>query len=126
MADTIPSEVPVTIGDGDDAETFYFKIPTPRDTAKLGTRAQAMRRADDPNSLGSEFGLDFASIDLYRGMALLELLLVSSTAEWVYSKDKQDNPVVDSNKFPPEATYKIQRIYQGFIKALEEFRIIRD
>jgi len=123
MSDTIPSEIPVTIGEGEEAETFTFRVPSPRDSAKLGTRALAMRRADDPTSLGSEFGLDYMTIDLYRGMALLELLLTTATVEWPYSKDTKGQPVVDSSKFPPDSTTKIQRIYQGFQKALEDFRI---
>jgi hypothetical protein len=126
MQDTIPSEIPVTIGEGDSAEVFNFRIPSPRDYARLGTRALAMRRADDPGAMGMEFGLDFGTIDLYRGMALLETLLTSATVTWPYTKDQKGDPVVDSNKFPPEATSKVARIYQGFLKALEDFRIFGD
>lgn len=116
---TIPSEIEVKVGD----ETFYFRVPSPRDVARLGTRAQALRRADEPGTNGSEIGLDGLSADLYRGFALFETLLIRADTDgnWPFSKDDEGKPYVDSTKFPTFSTLVVPEVYQGFSTALDKF-----
>jgi hypothetical protein len=120
MSDDI---ITVTIGEGDDQQVFNFKTPSPRDMARMGARAKAMRLRDDPTASGEEFGLDPLTQDLYRGCALLETLLKTASCpdNWVYSADASNSPVVDSEKFPPKYSLLIQEVYRGFIAALSTF-----
>jgi hypothetical protein len=115
--------IPVTIGEGEEQQIFNFKVPSPRDLARMGARAKAMRLRDDPSSNGEEFGLDPLTQDLYRGCALLETLLKKASCKdnWVYSADANGAPMVDSEKFPPQYTLLIREVYQGFIAALSTF-----
>jgi hypothetical protein len=115
--------IPVTIGEGEEQQIFNFKTPSPREMAKLGARAKAMRLRDDPNNNGDEWGLDPLSQDLYRGCALLETLLLTADCKdnWVYSTGPGGKPVVDSEKFPTNCTLAVQEVYRGFIASLGNF-----
>jgi hypothetical protein len=119
-----PNEITIHIREGQpDQETFVFKVPNPREFAKLGTRAQALRRLDEPAMAGEEYGLDPLTADLYRGFALFETLLVSADAKdnWPFSENADKKPYVDSSKFPFVATLVVREVYQGFIRSLESF-----
>ncbi len=116
-ADTplLPSEIEVKSGD----ETFYFKVPSPRDLARMGSRSTALAAADEP-FMGRP-ALDPFTQNLYRGFALFETLLVRADATWPYTQGPDGKPYVDSSKFPTESTYTVTEVYQGFSEALEKF-----
>ena len=105
------------------SEKFIFKLPSPRDVAKMGNRATAMRREDSPDFGGSEWGLDSLSSDLYRGMALFDILLVSANTKnsWHLSKTDKGAFVIDSSKFPPFATVTVVEAYRSFTEKHERF-----
>ena len=106
-------------------QTFTFKLPNPRDVAKMGTRALALRREDGGFGTGGiEFGLDPDTMDLYRGFALLETLLIRADAKdnWPYSQGPKGEPVVDSSKFPPSVDpFMIAGIYRAWEVAHGKF-----
>jgi hypothetical protein len=118
MADLTQETFEVKVDD----QTFVFRIPSPRDMARMGSRALLLRRQDSPDTMGSEWGLDGFSSDLYRGMALMETLLLRADAKdnWPYT-EKDGKPVVDSSKFPPSSTLLIPLIYRGFDEQLTRF-----
>lgn len=120
MADITQDSLTVVV----EGQTFVFRIPSPRDMAKMGSRALSLRRQDAPDTGGFEFGLDPFTQDLYRGFALMETLLLQADAKdnWPYSTGpEKDKPVVDCTKFPAFVTDWIPRIYQGFDEALRRF-----
>jgi hypothetical protein len=104
------------------SETFIFRIPSVREYAKVGARAHELRRADSPTTNGSEWGLDPMSIDLYRGMALFEVLLEKADAKdnWPFT-EIGGKPGVDSSKFPARATPIVIDVSRGFDEAFRKF-----
>lgn len=118
--DLAKTTIDVTCGNGD---VFTFKIPGPRDYARVGSRAHELRRQDSPSTGGAEYGLDPFSQDLYRGFALLEILLVKADAKdnWPYTNDANGKPVIDCAKFPPKAIQIIPEVTRGFETALLTF-----
>jgi len=115
--------ITVTVGEDEAKQEFNFKVPSPRDLARLGMRAKALRAKDDPESGGEEYGLDPLTSDLYRGCALLETLLKTANCKdnWVYSTGPDGKPVVDSEKFPAEQIANVQEVYRRFIAAVNTF-----
>lgn len=113
----------VHTGEDPNKELFVFRIPTVREYAKIGARAHELRRTDSPSTGGSEFGMDFFTIDLYRGMALFETLLSRADAKdnWPFTTDATGKPVVDSTTFPPRATRTIGEAYRGFEEQYNAF-----
>ncbi len=106
--------------------TYVFKVPSPLTWAAVGVRARDLRRSEGlPTSSygdpGDEDGLDIETILLFRGMALLERLLIRTDATWVGSSDAKGMPVVDSKKFPSSAIPTIVEIAQRFNESLREF-----
>ena len=118
MSDLTKTTVDVVVND----ETFVFRIPSVREFAKVGARAHELRRADSPSTNGSEWGLDPTSIDLYRGMALFEVLLEKADAKdnWPFS-ESNGKLVVDSSKFPPRVTFAVIQANRGFDEAYSRF-----
>jgi hypothetical protein len=112
----------ITSGEDSGKETFVFRIPSVREYAKVGARAHAMRAADSPTTNGSEWGLDPASVDLYRGMALFDVLLERADAvdNWPFT-EVGGKPVVDSSKFPPRSTPTVINVARGFDEAYRRF-----
>lgn len=112
MADLTKETIDVEVG----AEKFVFRIPTPREHARVSARAHEMRQQDAPRTGGSGYGLDPFAQDLYRGMALMEVLLKQADAKdnWPFQNDANGKPVVNSDKFPPQAIPVIPAIAEGF------------
>ena len=122
MVDLTQTTLEVTSGEDPNKETFVFRVPSVREYAKVGARAHELRRADSPSTNGSEWGLDPTSIDLYRGMAVLEILLVKADAKdnWPFT-EVGGKPVVLSDKFPPFATPAVMDVNRGFDEAYRRF-----
>lgn len=119
MADVLSETLTVMVGD----DEFTFKIPTPREQNRVKVRAAALRRQDDPTSMGWEEGLDWLTVDSYRGMATMEVLLKKSSTTWAFSPGENGTMVCDSSKFPIScSTEFFQEVWQGFNKSLETFR----
>jgi hypothetical protein len=116
----------VEIGEGDDLEVFHFKMPSPRDLMKINTRAETLRRRDDPESQPSE---DFFTRYMYLGCALLEMLPFQADTQddwpWSPSPTEKGKLVVDSSKFPPGTEFRIVEVYRGFNDALATFHANR-
>ena len=68
---------------------FIFRVPTPLDKARLGTREASIRRIIDPTSSGWADGLDEGTFYLIRGMAVLEQFLEKSDAKWAFSESSR-------------------------------------
>lgn len=104
-------------------ETFVFRIPSPRDYARMGSRALVLRREDAPETTGSEWGMDGITADLYRGFALMETLLTraDTTDNWPYTESKDGKPVVNCNNFPAKKMDTIISIWRGFDAQLARF-----
>jgi hypothetical protein len=113
----------ITVAHTPSGEIFVFRVPSPRDYARMGAHAGVLRRRDVPESGGAEFGLDPLSQDLYRGFALFECLLekADTSNNWPYTKDEKGNLTVDSSKFPPETLLTVPEVFQEFNKLLDEF-----
>ena len=124
MADNNPMQdrVVVKIGEGESLEEFSFKLPSPRDLAKINVKADSLRRRDDPESLPPE---DYWTQYLYRGFALLETLdfTLDCKDNWPFSEDPKDKSkvIIDSSKFPPGSETKIVAIWGLFQEELTRF-----
>lgn len=122
MADAMQETLIVEIGEGDDKEVFHFKMPSPRDLAKINTRAETLRRRDDPESQPSE---DYFTQFLYRGCALLEVLSFKADTKdnwpWSQNPSEPSKLIVDSAKFPPGTEFKVVEIWRSFNDALSRF-----
>lgn len=105
-----------------DEETFVFRIPSVREFARVGTRSHALRAADSPTTNGSEWGLDPMTADLYRGMALFEVLLERADCKdnWPFT-EVDGKPRVDSSKFPPQVTFTVIDVQRRFDEAYRKF-----
>jgi len=119
-APLIKDTIDVTCDNGD---VFYFRVPSPREYARMLSRAYEMRRQDSPNTGGSDYGLDFFAQDLYKGFALFETLLTKADAKdnWPYSENAAGKPVVDSTKFPPVSIQLVPEAYRKFEEAFATF-----
>ena len=114
--DTQTAPVPVTEDNIEvvvGGDHFYFRVPSPRDYARLGMRAAALRRQDS-SGFGDDLGLDDFTASLYRSFAILETLLVKADVAWPYTETKTGVPVVDHTKFPPSKTPQLVEIARGF------------
>ena len=120
----MPAELTQTTFDipTSNGERFICRIPSVREYARVGARAHSMRIADSPATNGSEWGLDPLSSDLYRGMAIMEVLLSKADAKdnWPFT-ERENKPVVDSTKFPPFATLTVVEVGRGFDEAYRRF-----
>lgn len=103
---------------------FIFKIPTIRQISRIAQKAKAMRIKDSDGGDGSESGLSFYEIIMYRAMANFEELLVSSDDSRFFSEDPvSKKPVVVSDKWPLSITEDyILEVYDGLLAAINSFR----
>lgn len=102
---------------------FVFNIPTVRQTAKIAQRAKTMRIKDGGGD-GSESGLSFYEIALYRAMAHIEELLTMSDDPNFFSEDPiTKGPIVNSENWPLSITEDyILEVYDSLLAAVESFR----
>lgn len=119
MAELTQETIDVLIG----TETFIFKIPTPREHARVSSRAAMLRATDTPGAFVSEWSLDPDTAGSYRAMAIMEILLQKADTEdnWCYSNNDEGKPVVDSNKFPAKTIRTLPLIARGFEEGLQKF-----
>ena len=123
MADILTDTLTIKVNN----DEFVFKIPSPREQNKVKLRAAALRRQDDPTSYGFEEGLDWISINSYRGMALMEMLLQKSSATWAFTPGDNGVMVCDSAKFPNTIGYEtFAEVWATFSKSLDDFRGVGD
>ena len=102
-------------------EHFTFRIPSPFDQIALGVRERDIVRRTDPEGIAEVSGLDAQTQWLLRCLATFELLLVSTSAAWPYSKGPDGKPVVNSQAFPPQSIAVVMEVTQGFQTALDSF-----
>lgn len=125
MADVITQTLTVTIGEGETAEEFVFRVPTPLDRVRMGVREAGIRRTFDPSGQGWAAGLDDEVFFLVKGMAILEVLLERSNVQWPFSEVKPERGEpdlrVDITKFPAGKDSVIVEVGRRFQEALERF-----
>lgn len=114
--------IPEKPRDGEQQETFQFRIPTFHDEIKIGVGIKDLRRKLEPNWDGFEQGLDGSTMYLLRAAATFETLLEKSSAKWPFTANDTGNVLVDSAKFPPDRVMTVQLAYQGYVAALDRFR----
>ena len=107
---------------------FIFRVPTPLDKARLGTREASIRRIIDPTSSGWADGLDEGTFYLIRGMAVLEQFLEKSDAKWAFSESSRtpNGPAevrVDITRFPAGTEEVITEVGREFQAALDRFHV---
>ena len=104
MTDILENTIKITA----EGEEFVFRVPSPKDYARIGIVAGAMRRNYDPQFIGSEYSVDQFTSELIRAMAIMVVCLEKSTAKWAFTpekgKDGKESLVVDPDSFPPQAT----------------------
>lgn len=129
MSDQILKQtLSLTIGEGETAEEFTLRVPSPMDRARIGVREAAIRRQLDP--MGSFVGVmvDDETFFLIRGMAILEVLLDKASVAWPYTEVKNDRGAtvqVDINQFPPGKEDVIAEIGRRFADELDRFHRAR-
>jgi len=93
----------IVVTEHETGDEFEFRIPSIQDEVTIGLCMRRLRRKADPLDDGAG-ALDVDTMTWLRSMALFESLLVSSSADWPYSKNDSGKRVVDTSKFPPEKT----------------------
>lgn len=125
MSDVLKQTITVTVGEGEGAESFVFRVPTPLDRVRMGVREAGIRRMFDPTGQGWANGLDDETFFIIRGMSVLETLLDQSSATWPFTEikpDKGDPELrVDIAKFPPGKEQTIGEVGRQFQDALDRF-----
>lgn len=115
--------VKLTVGEGDSAEEFVLRVPSPLERARIGVREAAIRRSIDP--MADSMSLDAEIFFLIKGMAILEALLDKANVTWPFSETKNDKgePTlsVDITKFPPGKEHVIEGVGLQFEEALDRF-----
>lgn len=106
-----------------ESHTYIFKIPTIRDSTRMGVRERDLRMADSGSGNGSEVGIDIVTELLYRSLALFEVLLIKSSDARMYTESPEGKIIVDSSKFGPSIDpLLLIGVQQGFEQALTSFR----
>lgn len=103
---------------------FVFRVPTPLDKVRQGSREAAIRRFVDPAGGGWPDGLDPETFYMIRGMTVLELFLEKTDARWVYSESKDGAKgavIVDITALPPGKEDVIAEVGRGFQAGLDKF-----
>ena len=122
MSDVVKPTFTVKAGEFE----FVFRVPTPLDKARQGSREAAIRRTIDPTGVGWADGLDVPTFYLIRGMAVMELFLEKSDAKWAFSETPatKKGPAevrVEITKFPPGTENIIQEVGENFQAGLDTF-----
>jgi len=121
MADILTNTIKVTV----EKEDFEFRVPSPKDYARMGVVAGAIRRSYDPQGVGSEYSVDDFTATVVRAMAIMAVCLEKSTAKWAFSEVKDRNGdvkvIVDPEAFPPQATKIIVQIPFKFDEEVSRF-----
>lgn len=113
-----------TIKTAEPKHEFIFRVPTPLDKARQGSREAAIRRLIDPTGAGWADGLDIETFYLIRGMAALELFLDKTDAKWVYTETQVKGEAkvhVDITQFPPGTEDLITEVGRNFQIGLDKF-----
>ena len=105
-----------------EGQTYVFRIPSPYDHIGIGARQREILRRIEPSSGGDMTGLDAYTYNLLKALATFEKLLSKgTTATWVWTADAKGLPVVDSEKFPPQAVLLVMEVVDAFESALDRF-----
>lgn len=114
----------ITIGEGEHAEEFVLRVPTPMERARLGVREAAVRRMLDPVAVDAT-QLDPDTWCLVRGMVVLEQLLEKANVKWPYSEvqNAKGEPelMVVINNFPSGKEPVLMEVGAQFQDALDRF-----
>lgn len=125
MSDVVKQVLTITVGEGDAAETFTLRVPTPLDRVRMGVREAGIRRMFDPTGQGWANGLDDETFFIVKGMSIMETLLEQSSSQWPFSEVKPERGEaelrVDINKFPAGKESVIAEVGRQFPDALERF-----
>jgi len=112
----LKNEITITNG----GETYVFKVPSIKDRIKIAATGAELRRESDPKGNGITLGYDPSAVMFTDTLAIFIVLLKSSTALWIYSKDGANNPVMDLDKWPDNVP--IMEVVSQFNDELEKFR----
>lgn len=134
MPDNTDPVLQTTIEVTIDGCTFIFAIPSFKDEIKLGLRARQIRRdlefellpnKQDPQALATVAGdptFDQQTETYVRTATYFEVLLRSSSVQWIYTPDDNGKPVVDYTKWPDAQFNTIVRAGVDFSNQLTRFR----
>ena len=103
-----------------DGESFVFDFPDVRQTLRVEAMAASLRRADDPDGVGSVDGLSPVANWLYTGSATILVLLRKTSAKWLFEQSASGEPKISIEHIPdPE---KLINVYTRFLDEVERFR----
>lgn len=125
MPDVLNQTFALKVGEGDTAEEFVLRVPTPMDRARMGVREAGIRRMFDPTGGGWAGGLDDETFFLIKGFVILEVLLERSNVTWPFTEVKPERGEpelrVDFSNFPPGKEGVIGEVGRQFQDALDRF-----
>ncbi|MDE3023127.1 MAG: hypothetical protein KGI54_14975 [Pseudomonadota bacterium] len=121
MSDLLNNTITVKIGD----DEFVFKVPSPKDYIQIGMHAAALRRAMDPQHIGNVQSIDAYTYELIQSVAVMQVCLQNSSAQWAYSEVEDGNGKasvqVNLDKFPPKAITVLAQINDQFEAEVSRF-----
>ena len=100
--------------------SYTFKVPSPMDQARVGIVARNLRREDDPESGGSDQGLDDLTALLYYASATFVVLYKRGDNDWVMTPSEGGTPECDPRAWGPDAP--VLEVFDAFTQELERFR----
>lgn len=111
----------IKVGEGEHAEEFVLRVPTPMERARLGVREAALRRMLDPAVAVDSSQLDPDTWCLVRGMVVLEQLLEKANVKWPYTEGSGAELAVIISNFPPGKEDILMGVGAQFQDALDRF-----
>ena len=109
-------------------ESFEFTIPSSLHELKIGAATRRIRREIDPmaSGPGEEYGWDVISQMHTKSIAMFQVLLIRTSAKWVYGPGPDGKPIVDWQNWPADVVERVLEISLALDSAVQRFRARRN
>jgi hypothetical protein len=101
-------------------QSYTFKIPSIKDRIRIAGVAADLRKSADPQGNGITLGYDPTTVLFTDTVATLMVLLITTSAPWVYTIGLDGKPTIDLDKWPD--TVPVMEVIDQFNKELDKFR----
>lgn len=103
-----------------EGKTYVFRLPAPRDYIRIGIESRKLRIKEDPESRGSEEGLDEQTVVMCNAMATFVVLYERGDNDWVVTPGDTSSLVIDPSKWGFGVPF--MEVFIKFTQELSNFR----